>query len=270
MSQAEPNNTPMLPERRSMMTLLLFDEAPSFALGVLQAAYRHAFSDDAPHVAPLEDDSASKDTGVLQIHDSLYAILMLPAPVPGDDLASAVDTSPWFPDVAEVIAAHRCHLFIHARAPGALDAEQTLLQARTLTRLTAIAAALFNATAVKWVSVESMHQPEQVADYAAQPYAVNLWARLWMFEAQLADGSIGIAAQTQGLACFTGGELAIPAVPVSRHEEMGERAEQIMHYLLFNGPVFADGDTLTVDETCNTQIRYENTEDGGVNFVIPL
>ncbi len=208
------------------------------------------------------------DGGVFSfdVGDEFFALALMPAPFP--ELEGPVATSWMWPrqPPIETVKRHRSHLLITATG-GAADPVRRRL---VLTAVTALAAKQPGVMAVYWPEATLVLFPPvfvNMAEKIDSPEAPPLY--LWVdFRAlRNEDGTTGLF--TAGLSALGHMEIEIPRIDM----EPGELREwllNIMYYLLENGPVLKDGQTIGMTAEQQIHIRHCPSSFGHPGTVIRL
>lgn len=188
------------------------------------------------------------------VGDEFLALVHIKAPYPADDLEGPIATSWMWPrePPIENVKQHRSHLLV-TMTGGAADPVRRRL---TLTAVTALAAKQSGVMAVYWGDARLVIFPPLFVNMAEemnspQEPPLYLWVDLRAFRNE--DGTTGLF--TTGLAPLGHMEIEIPSINM----EIGELREwllNIMHYLLENGPVLMDGQTIGM--SAEQQIRIQH------------
>jgi hypothetical protein len=140
--------------------------------------------------------------------------------------------------------------------------------------VTAAAAALSSllpTSGVYWASGQTVNEPgyfRQRADvFAKGTLPLDIWVQLlWLDGPRSPNGQRTFAVITTGLMPFVGREIEFQ--PAARPPlEIGERVAGAVSYLLDNGPVLADGDTIGINKQEHIRVRHR---DRGVRATGPI
>lgn len=214
-------------------------------------------------IEPAEQSVCSFNVG-----DEFLALAHMRAPYPANDLEGPIATSWMWPQEPSIknLKQHRSHLLV-VMTGGAADPIRRRL---TLTAVTALAAKQSGVMAIYWGDARLIIFPPLFVDMAEQmnsPQAppLYLWVDLRAFRNE--DGTTGLF--TTGLAPLGHMEIEIPSINM----EIGELREwllNIMHYLLENGPVLMDGQTIGMSAEHQVRIRHCPSSFGHPDKVIRL
>ena len=188
-----------------------------------------------------------------QVGDEFFAFLHISAPYP-DDLEGPIATSWMWPrePTIENVKQHRS--FLQVTMTG--GAEDPVRRRLTLTAVTALAAKQSGVMAVYWGDASLVIFPPLFVSMAEeidtpQSPPLYLWVDLRAFRNE--DGTTGLF--TTGFAALGHMEIEVPRIKM----EVGELREwlvEIMCYLLENGPVLMDGQTIGMSAEQQIRIRH--------------
>ncbi len=184
----------------------------------------------------------------------LFALVLIPAPYPARDLEGPIATSRlWPPEPPiETVKQHRTHLLI-TMTGGARDPVQRRL---LLTAVTALGAKQPGVMAVYWAEATQVVFPPLFVDMAeefntAEAPPLHLWVDLRVFRNE--DGTTGCF--TTGLPWLGHMEIEIPRTEM-QPRELNDWLMNIIIYLLENGPVLEDGQTIGTTAEERVPIRH--------------
>jgi hypothetical protein len=188
-----------------------------------------------------------------QVGDEFFAFLHISTPYP-DDLEGPIATSWRWPrePTIENVKQHRS--FLQVTMTG--GAEDPVRRRLTLTAVTALAAKQSGVMVVYWGAASLVIFPPLFIVMAeefntAQSPPLYLWVDLRAFRNE--DGTTGLF--TIGFAALGHMEIEIPRIKM----EIGELREwlvEIICYLLENGPVLMDGQTIGMSAEQQIRIRH--------------
>ncbi len=203
-----------------------------------------------------------------EVGDEFFALALMPAPYPAQDLEGPIATSWMWPrqPPIESVKQHRSHLLVTTTG-GAADPVRRRL---VLTAVTALAARQPGVMAVYWPEATLVLFPPvfvNMAEKINSPEAppLYLWVDLRAFRNE--DGTTGLF--TTGLSPLGHMEIEIPRIDM----EPGDLREwllNIMYYLLENGPVLKDGETIGMSAEQHIRIRHCPSSFGHPGTVIRL
>jgi hypothetical protein len=210
------------------------------------------------------------DGGVFSfdVGDEFVALAHMPAPYPASDLEGPIATSWMWPPEPPIdsIRGHRSHLLITMMGGAASPVRRRLI----LTAVTALAAKRPGVMAVYWGDATLVVFPPVFVNMAEKIHSpeappLYLWVDLRAFQNE--DGSTGLF--TTGLAPLGHMEIEIPRIEMGPGE-LREWLLNIMYYLLQNGPVLKDGQTIGMTAEQQIRIRHCASSFGHSGKVIRL
>jgi hypothetical protein len=237
---------------------VLFDRVPPWTNGELRARHARLFRDDAASWQfPRDEDH--KAVALVHFDDAMVACIGLDLPVPGHDFAAEIRRSPWWPEAAEAVAEHRANVMLSLMAGSGwpdCSADTRLAGVRRMGQLLAAFADLPGAVAVNLVESGSLYSAATAVQMLQEGPPPHFWVRTWRFEERLADGRPGVGALTMGLRTFAGRELHFHPVAAEDANRIASYCERLGWYLLANGPVLGDGDTLEFEPGQAIRVTY--------------
>jgi Domain of unknown function (DUF4261) len=203
------------------------------------------------------------------VGDEILVLALMPAPYPAAELEGPIATSWMWPGNTpiEAVKRHRSHLLVTMTGGSADPVRRRLI----LTAVTALAAKQPGVMAVYWGEAALVIYPPLFIDMAQEmdsPEAppLYLWVDLRAF--RNADGTTGLF--TTGLSSLGHMEIEIPRIAMAPGD-LREWVLNIMSYLLDNGPVLKDGQTIGRSaEEQQLRIRHSPSTFGHPGKVIRL
>ena len=195
-----------------------------------------------------------------ELGDELCAISHMPGPFPWSDLEGPCRTAwMWPPKVDPMsLREHKSHVLITLmRGQGSRIGRRLLL-----TAVTSLIASQRGAVGVYWGEATMVHFPPVFIDLAKEATTPDtpplyLWVDYRVFKNE--DGSTGMF--THGLEGLGHMEIEIPSIDMEPGE-LREWAMNITYYLLENGPVLKDGQTIGVNEEHRMKIHHTTSRYG--------
>jgi hypothetical protein len=219
----------------------------------------------------LGDKPGGADTPLmLAIDDVVITVLYVDRPLPPGTLDGAIAANRVWKDVRQVVAAHRAHAIV-ALLQGGGDLAKLRTSACVVTAAAAALSSLLPTSGVYWASGQTVNEPgyfRQRADvFAKGTLPLDIWVQLlWLDGPRSPNGQRTFAVITTGLMPFVGREIEFQ--PAARPPlEIGERVAGAVSYLLDNGPVLADGDTIGINKQEHIRVRHR---DRGVRATGPI
>jgi len=176
---------------------------------------------------------------------------LMPSPIPWDELEGPCATSPFWKNAANEMKGHKAHLIVTA-TPGDGD---PILGTRLLTKAVAAILKTKGVVGVYWGAGTLVHSPAIFLEHAAQMSDDCLPLYLWVDFRVIADEGDTLTLFTTGMEPLGFMEIEM----VKSHTEPTEAVDlvfNIAHYLLDNGPILKDGDTIGMSETQDVQIKH--------------
>lgn len=194
-----------------------------------------------PEVPAPEDRSRLASAVTFRLERERGALSFVPSPIPWESLKGPCATAWYWPQAAEAMKAHRAHV-IAGLGGGPADPVARRLWLTALAGAIASAAGP-NACGVLWPGGMVVHAPEPFLDRAREMGRGNLPLELWIDFRIFRESEDILTLFTTGL-----GEFGLPdfEIPLSRRpfKDVYAAAFNTAHYLIDQGPVLKDGDTL--------------------------
>ncbi len=206
-----------------------------------------------PSLARATASEAQENTFAFQIGTMGVVAGLMPAPIPWSDLEGPCATSWLWKDAADVLKSHATHLIVTVTGD-----EDPIERLRLLTQVTtSILATCPEALGVFWTHAAMVVQPPLFRDFATQilPNALPLY--IWV------DFRVGKSPSGKSMG-FTTGMQSLGHMEFETQDspeppgELRERFHGLANYVLENGPVIRDGDT--IGEDANEKIQVVNAD----------
>jgi hypothetical protein len=215
---------------------------------------------------PAASDMEHKDgTLSFSIGKALVALGLMPAPIPWQDLEGPCATSWLWPQAGHVLKKHKQHLIVtisDERPP----VERTKLLSQVVA---AILATCPQALGVYWGNATLVISPQLFREFAVRMLPDGLPLYIWI-DFRIGPGKDGKSAGfTQGMKWFDHMELE----SLNANEPPGELRERMFGlccYLIENGPVIRDGDTVGQDAKEQIRVVYSPSAFGHKGQVMRL
>ncbi len=221
---------------------------------------------DLPRLTQVE--RTEKDILTFDLGDQVHVFLtLMRSPIPWSDLEGPCATSVLWKDAAEVLRDHQAHLLV------TIMFEDELPPIEKSVFLTQVTASVVNtcesALGVYWCNATLVIQPKLFHDFAIRVMPVGPPIHIWV------DFRVGPNEQgtTSG---FTTGLESLGLMELETENasdppgELRERFEGLIHYLLENGPVIEDGDTIGEDMSERIRVAYAASAFGHESTVMRL
>ena len=201
------------------------------------------------HAATIEEDS----NVIVMCGDEAVGVLVhVPAPVPEGEAEECADGNFFWPGGREEVAQHRSHVVVASLHNGDATPVQTAL---AVSRLALVALELFDGIGVYWGNAcvcHSRHVFELFCNEMSPDHLpLPVWLRFDLFRAS--DDAIGVC--TTGMAQFGLMEIEVDRCTMSPRD-LCEFVADLAHYLVLNGPVIQDGNT--VGQSADQRIRVRH------------
>jgi hypothetical protein len=216
-----------------------------------------------PSLPKPEATEEKEGTFSFQVGDQGVVAGLMPAPIPWSDLEGPCATSWLWKEAAEVLRGHTTHLILTVSG-----AEEPLERMRLLTQVTAsILATCPEAVGVFWTHAALVIQPPLFREFAVEMSEQPVY--LWV------DFRVGknAAGRSSG---FTTGMESLGFMEIETEDspeppgELRERFFGLANYLLENGPVIKDGNTIGEDANERIRVVYADSAFGHKGKVMRL
>lgn len=191
--------------------------------------------------------SAVAETGedrmTLTLGNASATLSLEPVPLEAAELEAACRAAWYWPEAAEQLRGHLAHVPVVLLA----EDEDRINAALLLSSLVAAVAACSSAVGVYWAASGVVQPPEAFVSFCREGEEEFLPLNLWI-DFRLVEGDDGACAlATTGLEDFGLTEIEVQS---SRQtpEVVWEKAFKMAHYLLENGPILEDGETVELSD----------------------
>jgi len=243
-----------------LMTMLALERA-DFADGREVVAALKSF---APNVEAealgTSQTEASQPTHLVRIGRTTLALIYVDKPLPPDTTERALSFNQVWPEAKSAIQKHKAHVIaaVFQAGDGFAGVRQSAVD------LTLLAAALIKShpvLGVIWTAGNTISEPikvfEALQTISEQKFPLDLWLQVYPYRPRsIPQDRKVIGFVTEGLLPFIGREIQFEPAPLSP-QDVAARVLNIAHYLLAQGPVLKDGETLGMSETEKISIRHK-------------
>lgn len=206
------------------------------------------------HIEP-DEESEGVFPSVIRCNGFKFAVLFIDTPIPTNVLSDAYAESslPW-PDAHAEFGVHNSHIAIST--VGSFGKRKEFLHAAlTATVILGAIVQITDAVGVYWSGAEWLTPREDVLEAAraagkGEP-PVNQWIRL-----SLRPGRNAVGIFTYGLLPFAGREIEFPPNSSVNLDMMIDRVMNLSLYLVEQGLVVQDKDTIGIDDKKQIRITY--------------
>ena len=214
------------------------------------------------HVDPPAGSGTPESAHLFQVGDTLLSVIPVDQPLPPGTLDDAIEADRVWPEAKEKLAAHKAHIIVGA----VTEATDHASAINTASLVTAVAAAITSITptiGIYWsngntITERSTFLTAAQGLFAGQPPATVWVQMLWLDGPPTPKGERTLAVVTTGLRPFVGREIEFLPVALPPRT-IAERVIGAIVYLLSNGPVLKDGDTLGVSEQERIRVVFANS-----------
>lgn len=204
-------------------------------------------------------DDASGPGFVVTVNGMAVTVLFMDFPLPEDAWQSAAAASLTWRDAAEALRSTRAHVVL-ALLEDPPDHPFALNGAAAVTLLAAAMARRLPASAIVFTESDAILPARDLGDIAAGfmqgQMPVMLWTRLAFLRGpDDAAGRPTVGALTFGLAAFIGREIELEPAPLEP-AAIAERLLGLCQYLIVQGPIIQDGETVGLTEAEKIRVRW--------------
>ena len=255
-------------ETRFMASVLLDEPAPAHGEAIVEAL--KAWPVPGCETAQLVGKTAGAEPGtavLIEIGRTVVTVMYIDQALPPGTLNEALAQNRVWKDAAESTARHTAHYIV-----SHINASRTFPEVRQdAVAITLVCAALCKVTpanSVNWVASQTIVPAAKldvnIATLTGGTWPLPMWVNLLPYGGQHdADGRALVGVLTQGLTAFVGREIHF--VPgVFDPKTVQERAIMLADYLIGNGAVLGDGDTVGISESERIRVRYVDDDRIGV------
>jgi uncharacterized protein (TIGR03067 family) len=245
------------------VTLAFIPLAPKAKLS--SAAIKNDLATRWPSLPPAELAPAHKDQMALRLGENEAIIAVMRAPIPWSDLEGPCRTSWLWKNAESDLRAHAGHLIVTV-----LSKAEPIAQATLLTQICAsILATCPEAPGVFWTNAALLVPSEVFQDFATEilPGAPPLY--IWVDFRVGPAGAGKTSGFTTGMAALGHMEFETESSPEPAGE-LRERLFSLANYVLENGPVIRDGDTIGEDAHERIRVVYRESAFGHPDKVMRL
>jgi hypothetical protein len=236
-------------------------EKPKLSAAAIQRDLKATWP-SLPEIGPAEEND---NTLAFSVGETQVICGLMPAPIPWSDLQGPCATSWLWKEAASVLKQHKNHLIVTV-----MGDENPLNRIKLLSMTTAsILATCPQAMGVYWGEATLVVSPELFRDFATQMLPEGLPLYIWIDFRVGRNESGGCSGFTTGLKALGHMELETLNSP-EPPGELRERLFGLACYLIENGPVIRDGDTVGEDANERIQVGYSPSSFGQEGPVMRL
>lgn len=240
----------------------LFDGKPDISLELIKAYLKKHY----PNLEEINDEST--DNGILSFCIKNATIMFAPmqAPLPWSDLEGPCATSILWKNAEEEVKRHSDHMILTV-----MDEELSPVEISTLlTQATAaVLSTCSNALGVYWGNATLLVPKDLFCDFATKILPEGPPLHIWIDFRIGPDDNETSTGFTTGLAALDLMEIEAIKAPEAC-SSLRDRLSALADYLLSNGLVIKDGDTVGGDEEERIKVAYKKSMFGHKEKVIRL
>jgi hypothetical protein len=218
-----------------------------------------------------EHEATAQDEGegfVILADDDPISVIFVDASVPADLVEWPLKLNSTWPDAAAVVERSRAHIIIGGLREKATH-DDVFEQALAVTLIAATISQYLPVEGVIFPDAERICSPNELRRGAMRLANRQVPGELWstiQFIAESAAGGRRIGALSYGLMPFIGRELEFQPADIDL-EGVAKRMLGLSHYLIVNGPVIKDGETVGLTPSEKIHIRFR---DEGRRSAVPI
>jgi hypothetical protein len=245
------------------ISMILLTEDAQLSAADIQGDLAARFPDLPASSDPAEDGN----TLSFALGSADVILGKMPAPIPWSELEGPCATSVLWPNAADTVKAHKEHIIVTVSGDS-LDPIQlaTLLTQATASVLATTPAAL----GVYWGSATLVIPKNVFIDFATEVLPegppLHIWVDFRVGNTEDGQSSLGF---TQGMEALGHMEFEALESPET-FADLRERFMGLAGYVLENGPVIRDGDTIGEDANERIRVVYSDPAFGHKNKVMRL
>ena len=243
------------------ISMVAFSDDPNLSISDIQKYLAMKW----PNLASSSDTDEKGNTISFRLGAADVIFGKMPVPIPWSDLEGPCSTSVLWPNATDVLKQHKNHVIVTVRgelSPMALS--------KLLTQATAsVMATSPSALGVYWYNATLVISKDLFIDFAVEILPQGTPLHIWVDLRVGTDSNNSTSGFTTGMVALGHMDFEAKNIP-ELPSELRERFLALAHYVVENGPVIKDGDT--VGEDANEQIRvvYSKSEFGHHGKVMRL
>ena len=220
---------------------------------------------DLPPVTKPEKAAHDKTTIVFNVGKTIVTITVVATPVPWSELKFPCENSVLWPEAADQVRQHKGHLVV-----SVVGDLQPIPLVSLLTKVTgAIVGTASGVVGVYWKNANMVLPPELFRQFAVEVLPEGPPMPIWV------DTCVGI--NSEGYTCgFTTGMKSLGFMEIETlsssdlPKDLRQRFHGLAYYLVENGPVIHDGDTLGETEAEQVRVAFSDSGFGRPETVMRL
>jgi hypothetical protein len=243
-----------------MISMILLRQSCELPASAIERELQHRYPDLGASLDTNEEGIPS-----FQLKDGTLMLATMPAPIPWSELEGPCATSLLWKDAAEEVQRHESHILVTL-----LSEQNEIEQSILLTKTTAaVLAACDAAMGVYWGNATLVIPKQIFLDFAEEVLPLGPPLDIWV------DFRVGWQTKTVS-GGFTQGMEALGHMEIETQEspekpgDLRDRLQGVARYLLENGPVIRDGDTIGEDAREKIRVIYSDSAFGNDKRVMRL
>jgi uncharacterized protein DUF4261 len=218
-----------------------------------------------PALPKIEAGETTEEMFAFRVGNQEVIIATMPAPIPWADLEGPCATSWLWPDAAKILEQHQQHLVVTA-----LSDQGPIERATLLTQvLASVLATCPEAVGLYWGAATLVVPSALFQEFTTKVLPIGLPVHLWV-DVRVGQSPGGPSTGfTVGLSALGHMEFETLDSPVSPGE-LRERLFHLADYVLTNGPVIRDGNTVGKDAHQRIRVVYSASAFGHPGQVMRL
>ena len=218
-----------------------------------------------PHLPQIEDVCDGDRTATFVIGAATVLIGRMPSGIPWSELRGPCSTAMLWPESAQVLRGHQAHVIITVSA----DVDEVALS----TLLTQVASAFLSvcdqALGVYWGNATKLIRRDIFVEMTTKVLPAGPPMHIWVDYRIRVDGDGLVSGFTTGMKALGHMEFEAQLVP-EEPDRLMERMIDIGQYLVENGPVVQDGDTIGDDANARICVAFAESVFGHPQRVMRL
>lgn len=245
------------------ISMPLFSQKPTIVIERISEFLAQNYHD----LASIEDVSEEKGIFSFSIQGANVFLALMDAPIPWSDLEGPCSTSILWKNAEEEVRKHTCHMIVTITQG---DSESLVAESTLLTQITAaVLSTCPEALGVYWGNATLVIPADLFCDFATKVLGKEPPVFIWVDFRTGPDGEGTVSGFTTGLKAL--GLMEIEAIKIEDTVAgVREQLTGFAGYLIENGLVVKDGDTIGEDENQKIRVVYAQSEFGHPDQVMRL